>query len=56
MTGELAMIVAILVPLAGAGLIAASHRHPNQREAATLVTASALFILCLLYTSPRPRD
>tara|TARA_Y100001934_G_scaffold280682_2_gene388035 strand:+ start:4012 stop:5484 length:1473 start_codon:yes stop_codon:yes gene_type:complete len=52
MTGELAMIVAILVPLAGAGLIAASHRHPNQREAATLVTASALFILVLYLLLP----
>lgn len=52
MTGELAMIVAVLVPLAGAILIAASHRHPNQREAATLVTATALFILVLSLLSP----
>jgi multicomponent Na+:H+ antiporter subunit D len=52
MTGELAIIAAILVPLIGAFLIAASHRHPNQREAATLVTATALFILVLSLLSP----
>ena len=52
MTGELAIIAAILVPLIGALLIAASHRHPNQREAATLVTATALFILVLSLLSP----
>lgn len=52
MTGELAIVVAVLVPLIGAVLIAASHRHPNQREAATLVTATALFILVLSLLSP----
>jgi len=52
MTGELAIIAAILVPLIGAFLIAASHRHPNQREAATLVTATALFILVASLLSP----
>ena len=52
MTGELAIIAAILVPLIGALLIAASHRHPNQREAATLVTATALFILVASLLSP----
>ena len=40
------------MPLIGAVLIAASHRHPNQREAATLVTATALFILVLSLLSP----
>ena len=52
MTGEIAIVVAVLVPLVGALLIAASHRHPNQREAATLVTATALFILVLSLLSP----
>ena len=52
MSGELAIVAAILVPLLGALLIAASHRHPNQREAATLVTATALFILVASLLSP----
>ena len=52
MTGELAMVVAVLAPLAGAVLIAASHRHPNRRETATLATAVALFILVLPLLEP----
>ena len=52
MTGELAMVVAVLAPLAGAVLIAAFHRHPNRRETVTLVTAVALFILVLPLLEP----
>jgi multicomponent Na+:H+ antiporter subunit D len=52
MTAELTIVLAVLVPLAGAALIAASHRHPNQREAVTLVTAFALFALVLSLLSP----
>jgi multicomponent Na+:H+ antiporter subunit D len=52
MTGELAMIIAIALPLAGAVLIAASHRHPNQRETVTLATAGALFVLVLSIVRP----
>ena len=52
MTDELTIVVAVLVPLAGAALIAASYRHPNQREAVTLVTAVALFVLVLSLLSP----
>lgn len=37
----------ILVPLLGAILIAVNHKRPNLREAATLLTASALFALVL---------
>ena len=35
----------VAVPLAGAGLIAVTGSRPNLREAATLVTAVALFIV-----------
>jgi len=37
----------LLLPLAGAILIALSGRHPNLREAVTLVTATALFAVVL---------
>jgi multicomponent Na+:H+ antiporter subunit D len=37
--------VAVLIPLAGAGLIVLASRRPNLREAVTLVTASALFLV-----------
>lgn len=60
MTGEQAMILAVLVPLAGAVPIAAAHRRPNLREAATLITAAALFALVASLLAPvmageRPR-
>ena len=60
MTGEQAMVLAVLVPLAGAVPIAAAHRRPNLREAATLITAAALFALVASLLAPvmageRPR-
>lgn len=55
MSSELLVIAALLVPLAGAGLIAALHRTPNLREAATLATAGALF-LCVAALTPAVLD
>ncbi len=52
MTGEQALVVAVLAPLAGAVAIAALHRRPNLRETATLVTAAALFVLVLSLLGP----
>jgi len=45
MTPETAILGAIAVPLLGAALIGAAHRVPDLREAVTLVTAVALFLL-----------
>ena len=60
MTGGQAMALAVLAPLAGAAAIAALRRRPNQREAATLLTAAALFALVASLLAPvmageRPR-
>ncbi len=43
MSGSATMLLAMAVPLFGALLIALSHDRPNQREAVTLVTATAMF-------------
>jgi len=50
MSGELLIALALLVPLAGAALIRLTGSVPNQREAVTLTTAIALFVvvLCIL--------
>jgi multicomponent Na+:H+ antiporter subunit D len=47
---EQSLLAALVVPLAGAALIAAAGRRPNLREAITLFTAVALLacVLCLL--------
>jgi multicomponent Na+:H+ antiporter subunit D len=44
------LALCLLIPVAGAALVAASHRRPNVREAATLATSVALFaaVLALL--------
>ncbi len=47
-----AMLLAVLLPLAGAGLIALCHRWPNLRETVTLVTAAALFANVLTLVGP----
>ena len=47
MTPGTAMLLALLVPIAGALLIWATGSRPNLREAVTLVTALALFALVL---------
>ncbi len=52
MTGSVAIIAALLVPLFGViGIVLARH-HPNQREAVTLVTATALFVLVASLVNP----
>ncbi|MFQ5984249.1 MAG: monovalent cation/H+ antiporter subunit D family protein [Alphaproteobacteria bacterium] len=43
MSPSLATGAAVLVPFLGAAAIAALHRHPNPREAVSLVTAAILF-------------
>ncbi len=47
MTGAGLIAAALLVPAAGAVLIAAAGRSPNLREAVTLVTSIALFAVVL---------
>ena len=47
MTPETAIFAALATPVLGAAVIAASGRAPNLREALTLVTAAALFVLVL---------
>lgn len=44
MSPEIAVAVALALPLCGAVLIAGCHRVPNVREAMTLLTAAALFV------------
>jgi multicomponent Na+:H+ antiporter subunit D len=43
MTAATALALSLLIPLAGAVLIALSGRNPNLRESVTLITAIALF-------------
>ncbi|MGH8633513.1 MAG: monovalent cation/H+ antiporter subunit D family protein [Burkholderiales bacterium] len=45
MTPEYTILGAVGIPLVGAALIAAAHRMPDLREAVTLVTAAALFLV-----------
>ena len=45
MNPELAMVLALVVPLAGALLIVLTGSKPNLRETVTLVTACSLFAL-----------
>jgi multicomponent Na+:H+ antiporter subunit D len=47
MSGNEALVVALLLPLAGALLIAATGKWPNVREAVTLSTAVLLFLTVL---------
>jgi len=48
MSGGLLIALSILIPLAGAGLIAMSSGKPNQRETVTIVTAVLLFAVNIL--------
>jgi multicomponent Na+:H+ antiporter subunit D len=43
MSGETLIVLALLVPVAGAGLIALTGRNPNLRESVTIVTSLVLF-------------
>ena len=47
MSGPELIAAALIVPAAGAALIAAAGRRPNLREAVTLATAAALFAIVL---------
>jgi len=52
MTGSIAIIAALLVPLIGVlGIVGARHK-PNLREVVTLVTATCLFILVASLLTP----
>lgn len=44
MSGDTLIILALLIPTAGAGLIALTSWNPNVREASTLLAAAALFL------------
>jgi multicomponent Na+:H+ antiporter subunit D len=44
--------LALLVPLAGALIIPLFHRHPNPREAVTLLTAALLFLVVVGLVAP----
>lgn len=48
MTSVALLELAVLLPLIGAALIAAAGRHPNLREAITLITGAALLLVILL--------
>ncbi|MGF1640218.1 MAG: proton-conducting transporter membrane subunit [Rhodospirillales bacterium] len=47
MTPQLAMPLAVALPLVGVGLIVLARHRPNLREAMTLITAVALFAVVL---------
>ncbi len=51
MNGDLALAVALLLPVAGALLIAATGKWPNLREAVTLSTGGLLFLTVLTILS-----
>jgi multicomponent Na+:H+ antiporter subunit D len=60
MNGADLISAALLVPVLGAGLIAASHRYPNIRESVTLVTSGLLLLSVIGLLQPvlsgaRPR-
>ena len=52
LTSEQLLLVALLVPFAGAALIPLFHRVPNVREAVTLVAAAVLFLSVLGLLQP----
>ncbi len=52
MSAETALLLALTTPLLGAVLIAMSDSKPNQREAATLLTAGALFAIVISLLPP----
>jgi multicomponent Na+:H+ antiporter subunit D len=52
MTHEAILAVCVVLPAVGAALIAACHRRPNIREAASIGTAAALFIAVLSLAGP----
>jgi multicomponent Na+:H+ antiporter subunit D len=49
--GDLALVVALLLPVAGALLVAATGKWPNVREAVTLSTGGLLFLTVLTILS-----
>jgi multicomponent Na+:H+ antiporter subunit D len=60
MSGDTLIVLALLVPLVGAGLIALTGRSPNLRETVTIVTSLVLFatvigLLAAVLSGARPR-
>jgi len=51
-TQEILLQLCLLLPIAGAALVAALHRRPNLREAASLASAAALFATVLALAGP----
>ncbi len=47
MTGEMLIILALVIPAVGAGLIGLTSWNANVRESVTLVTAAALFLVVM---------
>ncbi|MGQ0511741.1 MAG: proton-conducting transporter transmembrane domain-containing protein [Betaproteobacteria bacterium] len=52
MSSETLLALCILLPAAGAAAVALLGRHPNLREAATLLSAAALFITVAALAGP----
>jgi multicomponent Na+:H+ antiporter subunit D len=52
MSGEALLAIAIALPVAGAALVALCHRHPNLREAVSLVTAALTLATVLALAGP----
>ena len=60
MSSDTLIVLALLVPIAGAGLIALTGRNPNLRETVTIITSLALFatvmsLLGAVYSGAMPR-
>jgi multicomponent Na+:H+ antiporter subunit D len=51
-THDIRLLLAILVPLVGAGLVMATGRRPNIREACSFVAATVLFAITASMVSP----
>ncbi len=52
MSQQALLALCLVLPIAGAALIAACHRWPNLREAVSLATAAALFLAVLALAGP----
>jgi multicomponent Na+:H+ antiporter subunit D len=52
LSAEALVLAAVLIPFVGAALIPLFHRLPNVREAVTLATAGALFLIVLGLLGP----
>ena len=52
MANETLLALCLVLPVAGAALVAACHRSPNLREAVSLTSAAALFLTVLALAQP----